>query len=124
LLLSFGGLAIVLAALGIYGVSSYSVAQRKREIGVRMALGASGSDVAWPVLRQTFGATLAGGLVGAAAGGLLARFLSSQFYGVTPRDPWTYFAVLGLIGLSAIVASAVPVFRASHIDPVVSLRAE
>jgi predicted permease len=122
LLLAFAGLAVLLATLGIYGVASYGVAQRKREIGVRMALGASAADVTWLVLRQTFGATLAGGLAGALGGGLLSRLLTSQFYGVTPRDPAVYAGVLALIVLVALVASVAPVVTASRIDPVISLR--
>jgi putative ABC transport system permease protein len=124
LLLAFAGLAVLLATLGIYGVASYGVAQRRREIGVRIALGASAGDVTWLVLRQTFGATLAGGVAGAIGGGLLAKLLASQFYGVTPREPSIYAAVLGLVALVALIASVAPVFTASRIDPAVSLRQE
>jgi putative ABC transport system permease protein len=124
LLLAFAGLAVLLATLGIYGVASYGVAQRKREIGVRIALGASSGDVTWLVLGQTFGATLAGGAAGAIGGGLLAKLLASQFYGVTPREPSIYAAVLGLVALVALIASVAPVFTASRIDPAVSLRQE
>jgi putative ABC transport system permease protein len=124
LLLAFAGLAVLLATLGIYGVASYGVAQRRREIGVRIALGASAGDVTWLVLRQTFGATLAGGVAGAIGGGLLAKLLASQFYGVTPREPSIYAAVLGLVAVVALVASVAPVFTASRIDPAVSLRQE
>ena len=124
LLLAFAGLAVLLATLGIYGVASYGVAQRRREIGVRIALGASAGDVTWLVLRQTCGATLAGGVAGAIGGGLLAKLLASQFYGVTPREPSIYAAVLGLVALVALIASVAPVFTASRIDPAVSLRQE
>ncbi len=122
LLLIFAALAVVLATLGIYGVASYGVAQRKREMGVRMALGATQGNVAWMVLRQTLGATLAGAAAGAAGGGVMARFLASQFYGVTPRDPEIYASVLLLILLVAIVASLAPVLSATCIDPAVALR--
>jgi ABC-type antimicrobial peptide transport system permease subunit len=124
LLLIFAVLAVVLAAMGMYGVASYGVAQRKREIGVRIALGASSGNVAWLVTRQTFTATLAGAAAGAIGGGFLARLLASQFYGVTPRDPGVYMAVLMLIVLVAAAAVLAPVFTASRIDPAVSLRDE
>ncbi len=124
LLLVFAALAVVLATLGIYGVASYGVAQRTREIGVRMALGASGSNVAWLVFRQTFAATLAGAVAGVTGGALLARLLASQFYGVTFHDPVIYAGVLALILLIALVASVAPVLTAARIDPAVSLRSE
>jgi putative ABC transport system permease protein len=124
LLLIFAVLAVVLAAIGMYGVASYGVAQRRREIGVRMALGASSVNVAWLVTRQTFSATLAGVAAGAIGGGLLARLLKSQFYGVTAHDPWIYLAVLALTALAASTASLAPVFSASRIDPSESLRQE
>jgi predicted permease len=124
LLLIFAVLAVLLAAMGMYGVAAYGVAQRRREIGVRMALGASAVNVAWLVIRQTFSATVAGVAAGAIGGGLLARLLASQFYGVTVRDPWIYLAVLLLIVLAASLASLAPVFSASRIDPAESLRQE
>jgi ABC-type antimicrobial peptide transport system permease subunit len=124
LLLIFAVLAVLLAAMGIYGVAAYGVAQRRREIGVRMALGASDASVAWLVIRQTFSATVAGVVAGAIGGTLLARLLTSQFYGVTARDPWIYLAVLVLIVLAAPLASLAPVVSASRIDPAESLRQE
>ena len=124
LLLIFAVLAVLLAAMGMYGVAAYGVAQRRREIGVRMALGASGGNVAWLVVRQTFSATVAGVAAGAIGGTLLARLLASQFYGVTKRNPWIYLAVLVLITLAASFASLAPVFSAAHIDPAESLRQE
>jgi putative ABC transport system permease protein len=124
LLLIFAVVAVVLAAMGVYGVASYNVAQRRREIGVRMALGASSGNVAWLVIRQTFGATLAGASAGAIGGGLLAPLLTSQFYGVSARDPWSYLTVLALITVAAAFASLAPVFSAARIDPVESLRQE
>jgi putative ABC transport system permease protein len=124
LLLIFAALAIVMAAMGIYGVASYGVAQRRHEIGVRLALGASSANVAWLVLRQTFGATAAGGVAGVIGGSILAKLLTFQFYGVTPRDPWIYAVVLTLILVASLAASLMPVLSASNIDPAVSLRQE
>jgi putative ABC transport system permease protein len=124
LLLIFAALAVLLAAMGMYGVAAYGVAKRSREIGVRMALGASAGNVAWLVIRQTFSATVAGVAAGAIGGTLLARLLASQFCGSTARDPWIYIAVLTLIVLAASLASLAPVVSASRIDPAVSLRQE
>ncbi|HEY3738631.1 MAG TPA: FtsX-like permease family protein, partial [Bryobacteraceae bacterium] len=124
LLLIFAALAVILAAMGMYGVASYGVAQRRREIGVRVALGASFRDVAWLVTRQTFSATLAGTAVGAAGGALLARVLASQFYGVGARDPGIYLTVLILIIVVAAAAAIAPVMTAARIDPAISLRQE
>ena len=124
LLLVFAVLAVVLASLGIYGVVSYSVAQRTREIGIRMALGAPRGRVARMILEHTLGATLAGAAAGIAGAGGLAKLLGSQLYGVTARDPAIGLGVLGLIGAVALTASAAPVLRASRIDPAACLREE
>ena len=122
LLLLFAALAVVLASLGIYGVVAYTVAQRTKEIGIRMALGATRVNVARIVLGQTFSATVIGVLAGAGGANLLARYLGTQLYGVTVHDPAIYAAVIGLISLVSLGASAVPVLRASHIDPAACLR--
>ena len=89
---------------------------------MRIALGATRRNVAWLVLSQSCAATLAGAVAGVAGGGLLAKLLASQFYGVTPHDPAIYAGVLALILLIALVASVVPVLTAARIDPAVSLR--
>jgi predicted permease len=116
--------ALLLGAVGIYGVISYIVAQRTREIGVRMALGAQRSDVRGMVLRH--GLTLAGiglgaGLVASAA---LARLMSSLLFGVAPIDPGTYAAVSVIVGAIALLASWIPARRATRIDPIEALRWE
>jgi predicted permease len=116
--------ALFLGAVGIYGVISYVVAQRTREIGVRMAMGAETADVSRMVLRQAM--VLAGGgvLVGLVAAAGLTRLMASLLYGVSPMDPLTFGAVA--LGLSSIVmvASYIPARRAAGVDPVVALRAE
>jgi len=122
LLLLFAGLAVVLASLGIYGVVSYTVAQRTREIGIRMALGASRTNVAKIVLQQTLGATAIGVLAGAGGANLLARFLSTQLYGVTAHDPGIYAAVIGVISGVSLAAASIPMMRAAQIDPAICLR--
>jgi putative ABC transport system permease protein len=118
----FAAVALALAAVGIYGVVAYTVAQRTRELGIRLALGARAADILWLVLRQ--GAILGG--LGAAiglAGALVStRALARMLYEVTPSDPATF--ALGTVGLLAValVASYLPARRASGVDPVEALR--
>lgn len=124
LLASFAGLALVLAAVGIYGVMAYSVAQRAQEIGIRMALGAKHSEVIGSVIRQGLGLAVAGSLFGLAAALGLTRFLSTQLYGVKPNDGFT-FAIAPLVLLAvAFFATYIPARRASQIDPMIALRYE
>jgi putative ABC transport system permease protein len=124
LLAAFAGLALVLAAVGIYGVIAYSVTQRTQEIGIRMALGAQRSAVMRMIVRQAM--TLAG--IGLVAGGigawLLTRLMQKLLFGVTPSDPLTFAAVSAGLALVAVVAASVPGLRATRVDPVVALRAE
>jgi putative ABC transport system permease protein len=124
LLLIFAALAALLAALGIYGVVSYNAAQRTREIGVRMALGARRSVVARLILGQTLAASTAGALAGAAGALWLAKFLASQLYGVTAHEPSIYLIAAGMVALMAVASAAMPVLRASRTDPAVCLRDE
>jgi putative ABC transport system permease protein len=124
LIASFAGLALVLCALGVWGVVAWSVAQRTQEIGVRMALGARAEDV----VRHVVGQGMAPALVGVAAGTVLAlalgRTLAGLLYGITSSDPVTFVAAaLGLLGV-AFLASFAPARRAARLDPVTTLRQE
>ncbi|HZD06361.1 MAG TPA: FtsX-like permease family protein, partial [Longimicrobiales bacterium] len=124
LLSMFAGLAILLGAVGIYGVMSYSVTQRTRELGVRIALGAYRSDVVRMVLRQGVVTAAVGVVLGIGAGLASGRVLESQLYGVQTTDPLTYTGVaMGLL-VVAIVASWIPARRASSVDPLEALRQE
>jgi putative ABC transport system permease protein len=125
LLLSvFSGVALVLASIGIYGLMSYSVAQRSRELGVRIALGAGRGDLLRLVLQQGMRLALAGIVIGVAAAFALTRVIASQLYGVTATDPATFVAVAALLGLTALAANLIPALRATRVDPAVILRDE
>ena len=119
-----GALAVTLAAVGIYGVISYSVAQRTREVGIRMALGAGRRDVLTLVLRQALPIIVAGLGIGLAASLLLARLLGSLLFEVAPADPATSIAVAILLGSVALAAAALPARRAATVDPMAALRRE
>ena len=121
----FALLALLLSAVGIYGVTAYAVALRTREFGVRMAVGATAGEVIRMVLKRALGLALAGIAVGIVAAFASVRLLSSQLVaGVSPHDPVTYFVVAGVLALVALIASALPAIRASRIDPMIALRAE
>jgi predicted permease len=124
LLTAFGGLALVLATIGIYGVMAFSTAQRTRELGIRLALGAEPSDVLRLILRD--GARLSAMGVGLGFLGALAasRVVSSMLFGISPTDPLTFAVVMGLLGGAALLASYVPARRATRVDPAVALRQE
>jgi len=124
LLAIFAAVALALAAIGIYGIMSYSVAQRAHEVGIRMALGARTSDVVRMVLGQSLGLTLAGifaGLLGSLA---LTNFLSSLLFDVKATDATTFLLVAVILAAVALVASLVPAYRATTVDPVNALRQE
>jgi putative ABC transport system permease protein len=120
----FATLALILACIGLYGVISYSVVQRTHEIGVRMALGAQPVDVLKLVIRQGMTLTLAGLVVGIAAGTFATRVLSDMLFGVAPRDPLTFAGVPVLLLVVAFLACYIPARRATRIDPLTALRAE
>ena len=120
----FAVFALILASLGIYALISYSVSQRTQEIGIRMALGASATDVQARIVRQTLTLAAIGMAIGAAAAWLLGRSLSGLLYGVTPGDPVTFAIMLTVLTAVAALAGYLPARRASRIDPLVALRAE
>jgi putative ABC transport system permease protein len=124
LLVAFGTLATALALLGIYGVMSYAVAQRTREIGIRMSIGARQSDVARMIITRGLAMTVAGVVVGLAASLFLSRLVESQLFGVRTSDPLTLTTVFVLMTVVAAAAAWIPARRAARVDPVVALRAE
>jgi putative ABC transport system permease protein len=124
LLGGFGVLALLLAALGIYGVLAYAVSRRTREIGVRMALGAQVADVLSLVLRQGLGLTATGLGLGCAAALAVTRFLRSFLYEVTPVDPLTFGVVVALLAAVSLLACWLPARLAARVDPMVALRHE
>ena len=120
----FAVIALVLAAVGIYGVISYSVSRRTREIGIRIALGASRTDVLRMVVRQAIVQALAGAAVGLAGALLVSRLMARMLYGVQPTDPITFGGVAIILVLAALFASCVPARRATRIEPMIALRNE
>ncbi|MGA2132211.1 MAG: ABC transporter permease [Bryobacteraceae bacterium] len=123
-LIVFASVALLLAAVGIYGVMSYAVTRRTNELGVRSALGASHWQIVGLVLRQGMGLAGAGLIVGLAASVMLTRFMGSLLYGVGAGDPLTLVAVTVVLGVVAMLACVLPAKRASAVDPVVALRCE
>ena len=121
---TLAGTALLLAAVGLYGSLAYMVGQRTRELGVRMALGATGRDVARLVLRQGLALCAAGTALGAAAAALLTRTLESRLFGVHAGDPRVFLGAVAVLGAVALLASWVPARRAAGVDPVTALRAE
>ena len=120
----FAVIALVLAAVGIYGVISYSVSRRTREIGIRIALGASRTDVLRMVVRQAIVQALAGAAVGLAGALLVSRLMARMLYGVQLTDPITFGGVAIILALAALLASCVPARRATRIEPMIALRNE
>jgi predicted permease len=119
----FAVVAVVLCAVGVYGVLAMGVAERRQEIGVRMALGAEAAAVSRLVLGEGLAAVGAGLAIGLAAAALLSRFLVGLLHGVRPLDPVTYLAVAAALGGVSIVAGLLPALRAARTDPAIALRA-
>lgn len=121
---AFGALATALAVIGLYGVMAYIVARRKREIGIRVALGALQGDVVWMVMRQVVLLSGAGLAVGALLAFALGSLIRSQLYGLQPHDPFTFVSAGLVLAVAAGVAGLIPSWRASRVDPMVALRYE
>jgi putative ABC transport system permease protein len=124
LLSAFAAVAVVLAAVGVYGVISYSVARRTREIGVRLALGARRTSVFGLIVRQGMRLAVIGGLVGLAGAFVVTRFLRTLLFGVAPTDPATFALGTLLLAVVAVLACAVPARRAASVEPATVLRGE
>ena len=120
----FAALALILAALGVYGMMSYLVSQRTREIGVRMALGARQLDILKLVVRHGMWLSILGIAVGVAAALLLTRIMTSSLYGISASDPLTYLGISALLALIALLACLIPARRALKVDPIIALRYE
>jgi predicted permease len=122
LVMSFAGLGLILASLGIYGVISYSVAQRRQEIGIRMALGATMSQVQMGVMGKTLRLALVGIALGTVASFVMARGIAALLFGTAPTDGMTYAALVVMLGAVALAAGYIPARRASRINPMEALR--
>ena len=120
----FAAVALVLTVVGLYGVMSYSVAQRTNEIGIRLALGAQSRDVLLMIVRQGGMLILLGLAIGLAGAYALTRLISSLLFGVTAKDPITFGAVAVLLAIVALLACYVPALRATKVDPMDALRCE
>jgi predicted permease len=119
-----GSMALVLGVIGIYGVISYTVSRRTREIGIRLALGAQRTELRWMFVRSALGMTAIGVGIGAAAAAGLTQLMKSLLFGISPLDPLTYAAVPLVLAVAAVLASYLPARRAASVDPVEALRAE
>jgi predicted permease len=119
---TFAGFGLILAALGIYGVISYSVTRQSQEIGIRMALGATAGQVQFGVVAQTLRLALIGIAIGSAASFAVAREIASLLFGIEPTDPAIFTAMIALLGTVALLAGHIPARRASRIDPMAVLR--
>jgi hypothetical protein len=119
-----GTMALALGIIGIYGVISYAVAQRTREIGIRLALGAQKSELKWMFVRAALGLTAVGIVVGMGTAAALMQLMKSLLFGISPVDPFTYLTVPLILAGAALLASYLPARRAAAVDPVDALRAE
>ena len=124
LLTVFAALALVLAAAGVYGVISYAVAQRTREIGIRIALGARTQSVLVMVLLEAGRASIVGIVAGVAAALALTKVLGAMLYQIGPRDPLSFLAATLAVAVTALVATMIPAMRAAKVDPIIAMRTE
>jgi putative ABC transport system permease protein len=124
LLSIFAGLALILTAIGLYGVLAYAVAQRRHEIGVRVALGARSLDLVRSIVGYGMGLTLIGVVIGSGGALALTRLMASLLFGISPTDVWTLVGVAAVLGSVALLASYIPARRAGSVDPVIALRCE
>ena len=120
----FGGFAVLLACIGLYGLTSYGVTQRTSEMGLRLALGAQPGAVGWLVVREAATTVLAGAAVGLIGSFAVVRAVQSQLFGVQPRDPFVLSSATVLLVAMAVIAAYLPARRASRIDPLTALRHE
>ena len=120
----FGMLATILASIGLYGVMAFVVARRRKELGIRLALGAQARLVIWLVMREVLLLLVIGLAIGIPAAMALGRFVSTQLYGIQPNDPWMAGWTVLLLGLVSAAAGLIPAHRASRIDPIIALRCE
>jgi predicted lysophospholipase L1 biosynthesis ABC-type transport system permease subunit len=121
---AFGVLALVTAAVGLYGVLAYSVVRRRREIGVRIAIGARPGAVEWMIVKESLVLLACGIALGIPASMMITRLVSSLLFGLSPRDPLTILAALTVLTMATIAAAYVPAKRAARIDPILALREE
>jgi ABC-type antimicrobial peptide transport system permease subunit len=119
-----GTMALALGVIGIYGVISYAVSQRTREIGIRLALGSPKGELRWMFVRSALLLTGAGVVIGVAAAAGVTRFMKSLLFGISPLDPFSYAAIPLILISAAALASYLPARRAAAVDPVEALRAE
>jgi ABC-type antimicrobial peptide transport system permease subunit len=120
----FGLLATLLASIGLYGVMAFIVARRRKELGIRLALGAEPSGVLWIVMREVLLLLTIGLAIGIPSAIGLGRYVSAQLYGIQPNDPWIAVATVVLLAVVSVAAGLIPASRASRIDPILALRYE